>query len=57
MLTGRKVLLRAFRESDLGVLYRIFADLDTWAARSRRAPQPLTLQTFRDWYVPMGGGA
>jgi len=56
VLTGRKVLLRAFRESDLGVLYRIFAELDTWAARSRRAPQPLTLEAFRDWYVPMAAG-
>lgn len=52
MLTGKQVLLRPFRPEDLTTIYRIVSDLDSWAARNRRAPQPLTFEAFRDWYVP-----
>jgi RimJ/RimL family protein N-acetyltransferase len=52
VLTGKHVVLRPGRESDLPQLYRVFSDLETWAARSRRPPQPLTFEAFRDWYVP-----
>ncbi|MEP6695343.1 MAG: GNAT family protein [Pseudonocardiales bacterium] len=56
MLPGKQVLLRPFQPDDLPALYRIISDLDTWAARSRRAPQPLTFEAFRDWYVPATAG-
>lgn len=53
MLTGTRVALRPFREADLEALYPIWADFDSWAARSSRPPQPLTLAAFRDWYIPV----
>lgn len=52
MLTGEQVLLRPFCDDDLLTIYRIVSDLNTWAARSRRPPQPMTLDTFRSWYLP-----
>jgi RimJ/RimL family protein N-acetyltransferase len=56
MLTGKHVLLRPFRPDDLPAIYRIVSDLDSWAARNRRAPQPVTFEAFRDWYVPATAG-
>ncbi|PZS33880.1 MAG: GNAT family N-acetyltransferase [Pseudonocardiales bacterium] len=56
MLAGKQVVLRPFRPDDLPAIYRVASDLDTWAARSRRGPQPLTYEAFRDWYVPATAG-
>ncbi|MDQ6875346.1 MAG: GNAT family N-acetyltransferase [Actinomycetota bacterium] len=55
MLAGKRIVLRPGRQDDLDTIYRIFADLDTWAARSGRPPQPLTFETFRGWYAPVAG--
>lgn len=52
MLAGTRVVLRPGRDDDLDTIYRIYADLDTWAARSSRPPQPLTFESFRGWYAP-----
>lgn len=40
------VTLRARVESDLDVLYRIAADLDTWEERGPSAPAPLTRSAY-----------
>jgi len=53
MLAGKRIVLRPGREDDLDTIYRIFADLGTWAARSGRPPQPLTFEAFRTWYAPV----
>ncbi len=56
MITGQRVVLRAYREDDLEAVYRIFADLDSWPTRDRRPPHPLTVAGFRDLYVPWTTG-
>lgn len=53
MLRGKQVVLRPFRDDDLEELHPIWADLDSWAARSPRPPQPLTLSAFQEWYLPV----
>lgn len=58
MLTDGVVTLREVRTSDLHALHRVFAELDSWGARSTRPPTPLTYEGFVEWYRPIvDGGA
>jgi RimJ/RimL family protein N-acetyltransferase len=42
------VALRAQSPEDEAVLFRLYADLDTWEERTPRSPAPLSLPTFRE---------
>ncbi len=43
------VSLRPRTDDDLGLLFEIAADLDTWEQRNPQAPRPLTRDRFDAW--------